>query len=748
MVRRMTESNVLSRLWRFLSGMHALALADQAVVSGTSFLTSVLIGRWAGSSQLGIYAIGLSLLISVVAVQNSLISLPYTIGPRQGLTTAAELAGNSFIYNGMFSALVLVALILFALGLSAYRKGSELNVLIWVLACVAPFALLREFSRQILFTHLNLKGALALDTAAASIQISLLSALGWTGQLSAVLALNAIGVASALPTLAWLFMTRRRSAVRWSNARRALRSNWDLGKWLLCGQLAVQVQSYVNLWLSTAIMGTAATGIYAACMSVVSAMNPLISGFTNILTPRAVLAWNTGGRDRLRTQAICDSLLLGLVTSLFCLLVVFGGEKLIRLLYRGQDYAGLGGLVTVLSLALVGQVVGVPASNALASMRRTRAIALASWAGAVVTVIVVWPLMVHGGLLGAAYGLLIGNSAGSGCRWIVFLSLVDEAAVDARIMSVLGQLTPDNDGRDDWDTSRLGDGTYAVVYEVRSKHRRCSLLQGRDSLAIKLFKPTAALNIETLHAECQALTSFSSLMDDRLVFGWRVAVPKPLDVCKFPLALLMTLVPGRNIDVWAMTGENLTAEILDEIAKVTAAAMREAWAVGQLHGDLSLQNILCDVEAKQLSFVDPGTRESCGLCNGGITTEWSPAVRDVAHLLFDVGADVKRSIGNRKARTCRQTFVKIFLQEVIESLPTPHHKQRWLEQVRQCADAHLENIAISLRSPRGLWVWLVRLIATRRLDAILMQLRTGLHKEKNLSDPRSLPFHVAERIAD
>src|ERR1051325_11854112 len=95
MVRRMTESNVLSRLWRFLSGMHALALADQAVVSGTSFLTSVLIGRWAGSSQLGIYAIGLSLLISVVAVQNSLISLPYTIGPRQGLTTAAEISKES-----------------------------------------------------------------------------------------------------------------------------------------------------------------------------------------------------------------------------------------------------------------------------------------------------------------------------------------------------------------------------------------------------------------------------------------------------------------------------------------------------------------------------------------------------------------------------------------------------------------------------------------------------------------------------
>src|SRR5581483_6028917 len=64
---------------RFLegdSGKHALALMDQAVVSGTSFLTTVLIGRWCGASELGVYALGFSLLVSWGCVHQSLIALP------------------------------------------------------------------------------------------------------------------------------------------------------------------------------------------------------------------------------------------------------------------------------------------------------------------------------------------------------------------------------------------------------------------------------------------------------------------------------------------------------------------------------------------------------------------------------------------------------------------------------------------------------------------------------------------------
>ena len=90
---RVESGGVRGRIFRIISGAHALALADQAVVSATSFLTTVLIARWTGPSQLGAYAIGISLVASLLAVQDSLILLPYSIQRHHPVGTPAEHAG-------------------------------------------------------------------------------------------------------------------------------------------------------------------------------------------------------------------------------------------------------------------------------------------------------------------------------------------------------------------------------------------------------------------------------------------------------------------------------------------------------------------------------------------------------------------------------------------------------------------------------------------------------------------------------
>ena len=64
---------------RVVSGPHVSALFDQAVVSGASFLTMIMIGRWTNPVELGLYAIGVSILLSFLAIQQTLISLPYQV---------------------------------------------------------------------------------------------------------------------------------------------------------------------------------------------------------------------------------------------------------------------------------------------------------------------------------------------------------------------------------------------------------------------------------------------------------------------------------------------------------------------------------------------------------------------------------------------------------------------------------------------------------------------------------------------
>ena len=72
----------LGRLLRTLLGTRArqgaLTLADQAVVSGTNFLTTVILGRACLQHELGLYAMGFSLVVVLMGISRALIWMPYT----------------------------------------------------------------------------------------------------------------------------------------------------------------------------------------------------------------------------------------------------------------------------------------------------------------------------------------------------------------------------------------------------------------------------------------------------------------------------------------------------------------------------------------------------------------------------------------------------------------------------------------------------------------------------------------------
>jgi len=410
---------------------HALALADQAVVSGTSFLTMVVVGRSTSASELGLYSIASSLLVTSVTIQDSLISLPYTIQRHRPLGKSAERSDSSLKLSFLLSALCIVVLALTALGLSSWNAEAKLVAMIWALAAVAPFALLRAFGRRFAFAHFQMNQALILDTAVAAIQLGGLGVLAWIGLLSATTAFAAIGAASAGIGVVWLYRARANFAVRGDHLPEAMQQSWNLGKWLLANQLILVAQTNVTYWLLAWAAGTSATGVYAACMSIASLANPLIMGLSNILAPRAALAFKEGGGARLRREATRESRLLGLVMALFCIVVLFAGEHVMRLLYHGKEYEGNGHTVTVLVLAMLAGGVGMPAFNALASVERARESFWIGAFGGILTVALVWCLVPRWGLLGAACGFLAGTAIRAAGRWVAFLALVPRHGPEA-----------------------------------------------------------------------------------------------------------------------------------------------------------------------------------------------------------------------------------------------------------------------------------------------------------------------------
>jgi hypothetical protein len=98
-----TKTGVWRKLGGFASTPHVLALADQVIVSGTSFLMTMAVGRSTSPSELGAYSVGMSLLTSMVAVQESLICLPYTMQTRRSDQMEPERLGGSLTQSFVLS---------------------------------------------------------------------------------------------------------------------------------------------------------------------------------------------------------------------------------------------------------------------------------------------------------------------------------------------------------------------------------------------------------------------------------------------------------------------------------------------------------------------------------------------------------------------------------------------------------------------------------------------------------------------
>src|SRR5215469_6166014 len=109
-----TQAAKLRRMTSMLSlgsGAHAMALADQFVISGTSFVSAVMIGRWCLPSELGVYSMGISLLVGFISIQDPLVSIPYAVARhREARGMPEEQAGDTLAQCGLLSALAFVLL--------------------------------------------------------------------------------------------------------------------------------------------------------------------------------------------------------------------------------------------------------------------------------------------------------------------------------------------------------------------------------------------------------------------------------------------------------------------------------------------------------------------------------------------------------------------------------------------------------------------------------------------------------------
>lgn len=387
----------------------ALSLVDQAVFSAASFLTTILVGRFGSHHDLGTYSLGFTLVLMTMCVANAIITAPYTVyGNRLRGRARDEYAGSLLVYLGLLAGLVAIGLALSAVVLSLGIAQPPAAALLWALAGAIPFVLVRQFARELTFAHLRVATVLVLDIAVALVQVGGLAYLAVSGHLSAVTAHLMVGLACAAGGLGWFALARPSFVVRRDQLAGAFRRNWVFGRWVLASQLSFVCHSYIVYWLVAWKLGIAATGVLAACETIVAFSNPFVFGMNNYLGPRIARAFADGGRSHVRRVVRKSAFFLGGVMAVVCGVVVVWGGKLVCLLY-GNAYADRGHTVAILALGVFVSALGQSPGLGLLAMERSDATFRLRLQGLCVTVVAAWFLVGPLGILGAAYALLAGH---------------------------------------------------------------------------------------------------------------------------------------------------------------------------------------------------------------------------------------------------------------------------------------------------------------------------------------------------
>lgn len=384
-----------------------LSVFDQAVVSGTSFVTSVLIGRLCSPGDLGVYYLALSIVLFIRGIQQQIISAPFAVYcHREEGRDLAAYTGSTLVHQVGFLAASMFGLAGFV-WLASSGLGEGFRTAAWAVLIAAPLMLFREYLRHIAFGRLALRTAIGLDVCVAVVQIGGLAILAAAGSLTVVNVYLVMAAACGLATIGWFAL--RAEPVRFTRARWMpdWKRNWSFSRWAVASHLVGSSTPYLLPWCVAAFEGTTATGVLAACTTLVGLANAFIMGLSNYLTPTAAQAYARGGVDALRSVLKKMILLFFVTIGGFAIVTVFAGGWIAAVVY-GNEYAESGAILAILAFALCAGSLSMTVGNGLWAMEKPSANFRADVWCLVVTVASLAALTPMLGVLGAALATLVG----------------------------------------------------------------------------------------------------------------------------------------------------------------------------------------------------------------------------------------------------------------------------------------------------------------------------------------------------
>ena len=401
----MRKGRIREGLHRLLRGREAWALADQSVVSATNFLTNVILARFMGLREFGIFALAWMSVLFVNSIQYALVVSPMmSVGPKQ-----EKEARSSYYGAVLLQELVLVSVCFVVVYAGLRLVGDHIrHVDVGYLAiplAISAFAYqAQDFFRRYFFATMQGRRAFLDDALSYLTQLPILVVLHRIHRLNSVTALWAMAGTSLLGlVVGWLWYER--VTFHRTRIKSVITQHWKIARWLTASAILQWTSGNLFVVAAPVYYGAAAAGVLKASQNLMGATHIWFQGLDNVVPPEAARRLHEGGVRRMLAYVRSVLFKWGGLTLVFALVMGAAPSFWLRLIY-GPQMAQYGYVLRLYALFYVLFFVGGPLRAGLLALEFTAPVFWSYLAMTVFSVSLSFPMAKWLRLDGVMIGLL------------------------------------------------------------------------------------------------------------------------------------------------------------------------------------------------------------------------------------------------------------------------------------------------------------------------------------------------------
>ena len=398
------------------------SVADQGFSVGGMFVVNIALARTQTKEEYGVFALVYTIFTFLAGLHNAAVLEAYTVhGSGRYSTQFPAYARLFWRYNaaltfGLAAALVLVWRVL------AWTAPDLASWTLLGLALACGLLLTASFVRRTFYIRRRP------DLAAkfSSIFFATCLVLLWISvQLGIFNGFSAFLIVAIAWSIASLFVMKElpgTGAGHFQEIETKYRTeHWKYSRWVFVTALVFQLTTQGYYWLTAAFLSVKDVGDLRAMYNLMAPLDQLFGAVTLLVLP--MLSFRFASRRLSGLIPLWKYYCLGwvLITACFAVLVTEFGKSTMHILYAGR-FDDVADIIKTMALLPLVFGIGHTMNAALKAMEKPQAVFYSYVASGTATFLIGLPLIIHFGLRGAVYGMLVSAGVYTLALGITFIS--------------------------------------------------------------------------------------------------------------------------------------------------------------------------------------------------------------------------------------------------------------------------------------------------------------------------------------